>query len=522
MTPPIISRAFRHRDRLALVAPEGSFSYHMLLAGSAHLANRVLAGQEDLAGARVAILAHPGFGYVSAQWAIWRAGGVAVPMAVGHPPRELEFILDDAEPVAVLAHPDLVDGVRSLVEQRGLHLLDSEEATRVALDPAAVVPDTTGLPDVDPERPALMIYTSGTTGRPKGVVTTHANISAQIRGLVQAWAWSENDRILLVLPLHHVHGIVNVLSCALWSGACCEVHPRFDAVRVWDRFAEGGLTLFMAVPTIYGRLIQAWSEARAGDRARWSAGAAELRLMVSGSAALPRGVLDEWTRITGHVLLERYGMTEIGMGLGNPLEGPRRPGHVGVPFPGVEIRLVGEDGGPVEDGAAGEIQIRGPSVFREYWRRPSETADAFVDGWFRSGDVAVLDQGSYRILGRSSVDIIKTGGEKVSALEVEETLREHPALRDCAVVGVADPAWGERVCALVVPTEPDAVDAESLRAWARTRMAPFKVPGRVLMTDALPRNAMGKVTKPEVRTMFESVPSGRPAAPMSSSDPDGP
>jgi malonyl-CoA/methylmalonyl-CoA synthetase len=223
--------------------------------------------------------------------------------------------------------------------------------------------------------------------------------------------------------------------------------------------------------------------------------------MVSGSAALPVRTLERWREISGHTLLERYGMTEIGMALGNPLHGERRPGFVGAPLPGVEVRLVEEDGRAVEPGAPGEIEVRGPGVFLEYWRRPEATAEAFREGrWFRTGDVAVAEEGSYRILGRRSVDIIKTGGFKVSALEIEEVLRTHPAVAECAVVGVEDAEWGERVCAAVELRE--ALTLDQLQPWARERLAPYKLPRALLSVDALPRNAMGKVMKPEVAKLF--------------------
>jgi len=350
-----------------------------------------------------------------------------------------------------------------------------------------------------------MVYTSGTTGRPKGVVTTHANITAQVLSLVTAWEWRADDAILLVLPLHHVHGIINVLACALWAGARCEMPPKFEGEQVWSRIARGDLTLFMAVPTIYGKLIAAWEAAPAERQRAWSKGCAppHMRLMVSGSAALPVQRFERWREISGHVLLERYGMTEIGMALSNPLRGERRPGFVGTPLPGVEVRLVDDAGRAVPAGTPGEIEVRGANVFLEYWRRPDATAAAFRDGWFRTGDVAVVEDGSYRILGRSSVDIIKTGGYKVSALEIEETLRTHPAVQDCAVVGVEDPDWGERICAAVeLRGSGEALTLDALQRWARERIAPYKIPRALLSVTVLPRNAMGKVTKPEVVKLF--------------------
>jgi malonyl-CoA/methylmalonyl-CoA synthetase len=281
--------------------------------------------------------------------------------------------------------------------------------------------------------------------------------------------------------------------------------PRFDARAVWERFTRGDLTLFMAVPTIYSKLISAWEGASADERAAWSSAASRLRLMVSGSAALPARVLERWREITGHVLLERYGMTEIGMALSNPLRGKRVAGSVGSPLPGVEVRIVDEDGLPVAPGASGEVEVRGPGVFLEYWGKPAKTREAFRHGWFRTGDVAVIEDGVHRILGRGSIDIIKSGGYKISALEVEEVLRGHPAIEECAVVGLPDEEWGERVAAALVLRRGGRLGLEDLRVWARERIAPYKVPARCLVVESLPRNALGKVTRPEVVRWFEAA-----------------
>jgi len=407
-------------------------------------------------------------------------------------------VIRDAEVEAVVAHPDFGAVMQTVPLPPMVRTITTDEAVGTA--------PRSRLPEVTDGRRAMMVYTSGTTGKSKGVVTTHANIVAQVTSLVTAWAWRADDWILLVLPLHHVHGIINVLTCALWAGARCEMPPKFDAEQVWARLAAGELTLFMAVPTIYGKLITAWEAAAPEQRRAWSAGCGppRMRLMVSGSAALPVQRLERWREISGHVLLERYGMTEIGMALSNPLRGERRPGFVGTPLPGVEVRLVDEAGRPVRDGggAPGEIEVRGATVFLEYWRRPDATAAAFRDGWFRTGDVAVVEHDAYRILGRSSVDIIKTGGYKVSALEVEEVLRTHPAIAECAVVGVEDPEWGERICAAVERRGETDLTLAALQAWAKERLAPYKIPRALRSVPALPRNAMGKVTKGEVARLF--------------------
>ncbi len=493
MTIPLITRAEAFGARTALVDANGSYSYDDLLRASAAVAGRLLNGRSDLAEQRVAFLVPPGFPYVATQWGVWRAGGIAVPLAVSHPPAELAYVLDDSDAAHVVAHPASVERVRDVAKQRGLSTL----STSALLEGGESI-----LPDVADTRRAMMLYTSGTTGRPKGVVTTHAQIQAQVVSLVEAWDWVGDDRILLILPLHHVHGIVNVLTCALWSGACCEMLPRFDASETWSHIIDRPLTLFMAVPTIYRRLIDVWEQAPPPERKRMSAACGKFRLMVSGSAALPVSVLERWREMTGHVLLERYGMTEIGMGLSNSLEGERFPGSVGGALPGVETRIVDDEMNEVPPGTPGELLVAGPNVFSEYWRRPAETAAVFHNGWFRTGDVVVVEDGRYRIMGRQSVDIIKTGGYKVSALEIEEVLRTHPGIRECAVVGAPDTDWGERVCVAVEVTETSKLDIGELRSWARDHLAPYKIPKDLEVVESLPRNAMGKVTKPAVAELF--------------------
>ena len=491
-SPPIVARAVAHADRTAVVTEPRTLAYAELLEASARIAAALLAGRAELDGARVAFLVPPGWEYVAVQWGVWRAGGIAVPLAVSHPEAELEYVVQDADAETVIAHADFAEVLRRVAERNGRRFLTTDEA--VSFDPLP-------LPDIAEDRPAMIVYTSGTTGKPKGVVTTHANLRAQVTALVEGWGWTADDRTLLVLPLHHVHGIVNVLSCALWSGAVCEILPRFDADETWRVIESGRLTLFMAVPTVYRRLIAAFEDADEERRARMVEGCRRMRLMVSGSAALPVQMLERWREISGHTLLERYGMTEIGMALSNPLHGERRPGSVGVPLPAVEARVVDDEALPVDPGTPGDLEIRGPAVFREYWRRPEATEEAFRDGWFRTGDVAVVEDGYYRLLGRRSVDIIKTGGFKVSALEIEEVLREHPAIAECAVVGIEDEEWGERVCLAVEAAGP-LPPLPELQAWARQRLAPYKLPRDLRCVDVLPRNAMGKVVKPEVAKLF--------------------
>jgi malonyl-CoA/methylmalonyl-CoA synthetase len=482
-------------SRPAIIAADGHYTYDQLDDASRRVAGALLDGRDDLEQARVAFLVPPSFAHAAVQRGIWRAGGVAVPLAMSHPPAELEYVIRDSSAAIVVADPVCAGALIPVAQAAGARLVSTTEA--LAATPAA------SLPHLASTRRAMIVYTSGTTGRPKGVVTTHQQCGAQISSLVEAWGWRPSDHLLLVLPLHHVHGIINGLGSALAVRATCEMLPAFDAERVWDRLSSGDVTVFTAVPTIYSRLIASWDAAPPAQQRQRADGVRALRLMMSGSAALPVHVLERWRHITGHTLLERYGMTEIGMALSNPLVGERRPGTVGVPLPTVQVHLVDEDGIEVPGGQPGEVEVEGPTVFREYWRRPEETRAAFRNGWFRTGDMAVVEQGYYRLLGRTSVDIIKTGGFKVSALEIEEVLRTHGDIAECAVVGVADDEWGERVSAAVELKPGASLALAELQAWAKTLLAPYKVPRALTVVQTLPRNAMGKVVKPRVARLFD-------------------
>ena len=482
-------------SRTAIIAADGTFTYDQLDEASRRVAGALLGDNTDLNQTRVAFFMPPSFAYAAVQRGIWRAGGVAVPLAISHPPAELDYVIHDSGASVVVSDPASATMLMPLAKGARARFLTTTTALASSM--------ADDLPHLGSNRRAMIIYTSGTTGRPKGAVSTHQNIGAQIAALVEAWRWTPADRLLLTLPLHHVHGIINGLGSALAVRATCEILPVFDAERVWDRLASGEITVFTAVPTIYNRLIASWNAAPPEVQRARSDGARGLRLMMSGSAALPVQTLERWREITGHTLLERYGMTELGMALSNPLAGERRPGYVGQPLPGVDIRLVDEDGRDVGEGTPGELEVRGPAVCLEYWQRPDDTRDAFRDGWFRTGDVAVWENGSFRLLGRSNVDIIKTGGFKVSALEIEEILRTHPAIAECAVVGVHDEDWGERVSAAVELRTGATLSLDELQQWAKVQLAPYKVPRALQAVPALPRNAMGKVVKPEVAGLFK-------------------
>lgn len=499
---PLINQAYQYQDKVAIIDENGAYTYDQLLNVSGQIAQHLLekTGKTDLEETRVAFMAIPNFYYAAIQWGIWQAGGIAVPLGVSHPLPEIEYILDDTKAEVILTTNDYQAFLSPLTQDssRGLLVTNVEQLPQTNTN----IP----LPEVSAHRRALIIYTSGTTNRPKGVVTTHEIIKAQITSLTKAWSWTADDYILHTLPLHHVHGIINILYCALWSGARCEMMSKFDATKVWDKFSQGELTLFMAVPTVYNRLIEFWNKATRSEKDTMSEGLKSMRLMVSGSAALPVSVLLKWKEISGQVLLERYGMTEIGMAISNPLLGERKPGYIGVPLPGVEVQLIGEQGelitGPND---MGEIRVKSPSLFLEYWGKEEVTKGCYNDGWFCTGDIAMRDKdGYYRILGRSSVDIIKSGGYKISALEIEEVLRKHPKIAEVAVVGVPSDEWGEQVsAALVAKRQRDTIGLDELREWAKDFLSKYKIPTDIMWVNELPRNAMGKVTKPSLVQMFK-------------------
>ncbi len=491
----LVRRAQSFGARVAVTSDGHDHSYDSLLSVSEGIAASLLDRSTDLGEQRVAFLIPASFEYAAVQWGIWRAGGIAVPLSLSAADPELEHVITDAQVDRIIVPQDSLAKLSPLCDRLSTPLLSVDQ-----ISSGRSVP----LPQLEAHRRAMILYTSGTTSKPKGVVSTHANIQAQITTLVEAWGWQSEDSIPLFLPLHHIHGIVNVLSCALWSGARVDCFSSFDAPAILERVADKKYSVFMAVPTIYVKLIARLEATDEADRARCTDGFAHMRLMVSGSAALPASVHEQWTQLTGQKLLERYGMTEIGMGISNPLQGERRPGAVGRALPGVTIRLVSEAGELIEEeGEPGEIQVQGPAVFSEYWQKPDVTRESFVDGWFRTGDMAVLENGYYRIMGRLSVDIIKSGGYKLSALEIESTLLTHPAIRECAVVGVPDDTWGEAVAVAIVTRDGEHIELPALKEWATERMSAYKIPKSLLLLEGLPRNAMGKVTKPAVQDLFD-------------------
>lgn len=481
-------------NKIALVEGGKQITYSELANNIDCCASGLLDNCSDLNEERIAFYLPASLDYVKLMHGIWRAGGIAVPLNVACAVTELEHYLSCAAVTRLIARQEDHESLQPLCDSLNVQLLTADEVTADKAGP---------LPEVVPERRAMMLFTSGTTNKPKGVVSTHNTIRAQITTLLDAWEWSAEDVIPLFLPLHHIHGIINILSCGLWAGATVHLIAKFDAAKICEQVKQDTYNLFMAVPTIYVKLIQYFDTLPNEEVAAICAGFSRMRLNISGSAACPVKLFNQWQELSEQVLLERYGMTEIGMGISNPYRGERRAGYVGRPLPGVEAQLFDEENKPVqEEGVPGEIRIKGDNVFLEYWDNPEATQESFKEGWFCTGDVAVIEEDYFRIMGRSSIDIIKSGGYKLSALEIEGVLLTHDAIREVAVIGVDDETWGEAVTAFLALNEGSNLEYQDLKQWCEGKMSAYKIPKHIEIVDALPRNAMGKVTKPDLKARY--------------------
>ncbi|HYC81765.1 MAG TPA: AMP-binding protein, partial [Solirubrobacterales bacterium] len=383
---------------------------------------------------------------------------------------EVARVVAGARPAAAAVDDPETAAAVAAASERPIPIFGTEVALADGPDAAL---DAAGPDDV-----ALLVYTSGTTGLAKGAPLTHANLLSSATAVGLAWRWRPDDRLLLSLPLFHMHGLGVGINGSLAAGAGIELRPRFEAADVAARCAAGGPTLFFGVPAMYGRLAEAGA----------APSLARLRLLVSGSAPLPAALAREIAAGAGQIPLERYGMTETVMLTSNPYEGPRKPGTVGLPLPGVSLRLA----------ASGEVEVSGPNVIAGYQDRPDADAEAFAaDGWFRTGDLGEFDGDGYLTLVGRSKDLIISGGYNVHPREVEEALESHPAVREAAVIGRPSERWGEQVTAIVVVAGP--VDGERLRQHAAARLAPYKVPKEIEFTAELPRNALGKLLRSQLR-----------------------
>ncbi|XAR50655.1 Long-chain-fatty-acid--CoA ligase [Bertholletia excelsa] len=545
--------------KIAIRADQRSYTYANLISSAKRISKLLCnaevknldgtRGNDYLGGARIGIVAKPSAEFVAGILGTWLGGGVAVPLALSYPEAELLHVMNNSDISMILSTEDyselmqkvaakcdaqfsLIPHVSSIPSSTTEH--DKSETGEIDGDKSLEGIDVSN--KIEGKDPALIVYTSGTTGKPKGVVHTHQGILSQAQILSNAWEYTSSDQFLHCLPLHHVHGLFNALLAPLYAGSApvfllvfflflkVEFIPKFSVRGIWQRWRESypkdgtkvddAITVFTGVPTMYTRLIQGYEAMDPDLQVASAAAASKLRLMMSGSSALPYPVMQQWETITGHRLLERYGMTEFVMAISNPLKGVRKGGTVGKPFPGVEAKILSEDGSDDGTTGVGELCIRSPSLFKEYWNLPEVTKESFIDGgFFKTGDAAKVDEdGYYVILGRTSADIMKVGGYKLSALEIESVLLEHPSVSECCVLGLPDTDYGEAVCAIIVPDAEikkkqqeelrPALSLEELCSWAKDRLAPYKLPTRLFLWELLPRNAMGKVNKKELKKML--------------------
>ena len=413
---------------------------------------------------------------------LWLAGAklglIVVPINVLYRERELTHILRDAAPTAVVSARDLAAFIPGDVPVWDVDALAAEAAGQPA--------ERIGVP-ADADTPMALIYTSGTTGASKGAVLTQGNFATNALTLVTAWDITAADRYLATLPLFHVHGLANGVHVWLFSGCHLRLTERFEHAKAAQWFEEYRPTLFFGVPAMFVRLLEV-------PAARARAIGAGLRLAVSGSAPLPAEVHEKFRQLYGSVILERYGMTETLMNVGNPYAGERRPGTVGLPLAHVAVRICDEAGEPVADGTTGELWVKGPNVCAGYWRRPDATAAAWRDGWFRTGDIGVRAADGYITLQGRRSDLIISGGFNIYPREIEELLLEQPGVREATVVGAADPVRGEVPLAYVV-VDTATFDEGATAARLRGQLASFKQPRAFVRVEAIPRTALGKVQK---------------------------
>ncbi len=476
--------AARRGDAPFLVPPEATpIRYTDLDAATGALAN-VLIANGVKPGERVAAQVAKSPTAFLLYLACLRAGAVYLPLNTAYTDDELDYFVGDAGPALVVADPAREAGVQGLKSRGGAVVLTLDGAGQGSFAAAAEAAKTDFAPiERQADDLASILYTSGTTGRSKGAMLTHGNLASNAAALVDAWGITADDVLIHALPIFHVHGLFVALNTCLLAGASVRFLPKFDADTVLDLLPQS--TLMMGVPTFYTRLL---ADDRL-DRER----CADMRLFVAGSAPLLPQTLAEFEARTGHTVLERYGMSECGMICSNPLDGERRPGRVGPPLPGVEVRVRGEE--------PGVLEVKGPNVFKGYWQMPEKTAEEFTqDGWFITGDVAEIDpsDGSVAIVGRSK-DLVISGGYNVYPKEIEAVIDDLPGVAESAVIGVPHPDLGEGVVAVVVADGTADIDPKAIIAASRERLAAYKAPKRVMTVEALPRNAMGKVQKNALR-----------------------
>ncbi|WP_374373442.1 AMP-binding protein [Tabrizicola sp.] len=463
----------------------GGLTYAGLLAETGRLANALVSlGLKK--GDRLLLQVEKCEAVLSLYLACLRTGVVFLPVNPGYTVAETAHFLTDAEPALAVTDPERVAGLTAL----GARVMALPELLALAEGQGAGFAESSHGPD----DLAAILYTSGTTGRSKGVMLSRENLASNAEALVGLWRFSETDVLLHALPVFHTHGLFVATNCVLYSGASMIFHRAFQPAAVLA--ALPGATVMMGVPTFYTRLL--------ADPGLTRELCGHVRLFISGSAPLSPATHAEWRERTGHAILERYGMTETNMITSNPYQGERRAGTVGMPLPGVEVRVAGAEG-VLPQGEAGAIEVRGPNVFQGYWRLPEKTAEEYRQGWFVTGDMGAFDaEGYLSILGRAK-DLVITGGLNVYPAEVEAALDDLPGVAGSAVIGVPHPDFGEAVVACLVAAKGAGLEEVAVRDALRERLAAFKIPKRVLVLEDLPRNAMGKVQKAELRRVHAGL-----------------
>ena len=492
-------KVFENRlDSTLLVTDAGAvYRYADIESESARLAG-FLAATGVRAGDRVSVQTAKTPQALCLYLACLRGGYVFHPLNTGYRAGELEYFLADAEPAVVVCDSGSLDLVGPLAQRLSIPRLFTLDA-----DGSGTLADRSRDTDDDPvtvrrdrDDMAALLYSSGTTGKPKGIVLTHNNLYASAHTLVQAWGFTEDDVLLHALPIYHVHGLFVALGCVLLSGGAMRWLPAFDTGKVIALLPQ--CTTMMGVPTYYTRLLASEDFTRET--------AAHMRLFISGSAPLPAQIFNAFEKRTGHRILERYGTSETNMNTSNPLIGERRPGSVGPPLPGVEVRVCDDTGKALPDGEIGNLQVRGENVFREYWRMPEKTAGDFTgDGYFNTGDLGVIDEDGYvSIVGRSK-DLVISGGLNVYPAEVESIINDMSGVSESAVIGVPHADFGEAVVAVIVCTDGATLNEGEVTDYAKDRLAGYKAPKRVVFVDELPRNTMGKVQKNLLREEYKDL-----------------
>ena len=476
---------------------EAAFTYADMLAASARLAH-VLVAQGVRPGDRVTAQVEKSPQAIFLYLACLRAGAVFMPLNAAYTLPELAYFIGDAEPKLLIGAPEKADAIAPLAQNAGIALLTlGSHGDGTLMDAAATQPAE--FADIAREKDdlAALVYTSGTTGRSKGAMLTHGNLASNAQTLVALWRFTKDDRLLHALPIFHTHGLFVATNVILLAGASMIFMARFDADQILALLPRA--TCLMGVPTFYVRLLQHPGLTRAAS--------AHMRLFISGSAPLLAETHDLWTQKTGHAILERYGMTETNMIASNPYDGARVPGAVGMPLPGVDVRIAdAETGASMHQGDIGMIEVRGPNVFAGYWRMPEKTKAEFrPDGYFITGDLGRIDENRYvHIVGRGK-DLVITGGYNVYPREVESEIDALPGVLESAVIGVPHRDFGEGVTAVVVARPGAVLEEKAILAALEGRLAKYKQPKRVMTVAELPRNAMGKVQKNVLQAQFKGL-----------------